>query len=166
MHSMRIGIDIGGVIIAQDTDEPDLFFSEDFLRAKPFPDCFETIRLLIEKFGKENVFIISKCGEKVQRKSREWLEHNHFFSITGFVPDHIHFCLERHEKAGIAERLQLNNFIDDRYTVLKYLLSLEQIERLILFSPNETEQGLSRSNPSDKILQVSSWEEVGEFLRL
>lgn len=166
MHSMRIGIDIGGVIIAQDTDEPDLFFSNDFLRAKPFPDCFEIIRLLIEKFGKENLFIISKCGEKIQRKSMEWLEHNQFFSITGFLPEHIHFCLERHEKAGIADRLQLNVFIDDRYTVLKHLLSLEQIERLILFCPNETEQGLNKSNPNNKILQVSSWGEVGEFLGL
>ncbi len=166
MHSMRIGIDIGGVIIAQDTDEPDLFFSNDFLRAKTFPDCFETIKLLIEKFGKENVFIISKCGEKVQRKSRDWLEHNQFFSSTGFLPGHIHFCLERHEKAGLAERLQLNIFIDDRYTVLKHLLPLEQIERLILFCPNETEQELSSSNPSDKILQVSSWEEVGKVLGL
>lgn len=47
-----------------------------------------------------------------------------------------------------------------------YLLPLEQIERLILFCPNETELGLSKSNPSDKILQVSSWEEVGLFLGL
>jgi uncharacterized HAD superfamily protein len=164
MQSMRIGIDIGGVIIAQDTDEPDLFFSEDFLRAKPFPDCFETIRRLIEKFGSENVFIISKCGEKVQRKSRQWLTHNHFFSITGFVPEHIHFCLERHEKAGIAENLELNIFIDDRYTVLTHLRLLEQIERLILFCPNDTEEELSRSNPHDKILQAVNWQDVGSIL--
>jgi hypothetical protein len=163
---MRIGIDIGGVIIAQDTDEPDLFFSDDFLRAKPFPNCFETIKILIEKFGSENVFIISKCGEKVQRKSREWLEYNQFFLMTGFVPEHIHFCLERYEKAGIAQTLHLTHLIDDRYTVLKHLLSLKQVERLILFSPNETEQGLSRSNPSNKILQVSSWDEVGKILEL
>ena len=66
---MRIGIDIGGVIIAQDTDEPDLFFSNEFLRAKPFDDCFETIKELITQIGFENVFIISKCGLVVQKKN-------------------------------------------------------------------------------------------------
>lgn len=157
---IKIGIDIGGVIISQDTDEPDLFFTEDFLRAKPFPNCFETIKRLIEKFGKENVFIISKCGEKVQKKSRQWLDYNHFFSITGFVPEHIHFCLERYEKAGIAQTLHLTHFIDDRYSVLKYMIDLPSIQRLILFCPNDTEKEASRSNPNDKILEVSNWEEI------
>ncbi len=162
---MRIGIDIGGVIIAQDTDEPDLFFSENFLRAKPFPNCFETIQALIKKYGEENIFIISKCGHAVQKKSTQWLEDKNFFSLTKFKRENINFCLERYEKAGIAESLNLNIFIDDRFSVLKYLLPLEQIEKLILFCPNDIEKELNKSNPNDKILRVESWGEVGKALR-
>lgn len=163
---MRIGIDIGGVIIAQDTDEPDLFFTDEFLRAKPFTNCFEIIQKLVEKFGQENIFIISKCGLAVQKKSIQWLKDKDFFSITGFDPANINFCFERHEKAPIAGRLNLNYFIDDRYSVIKYLLPIESIQRLILFCPNETEKELSINNPNDKILEVSSWEEIGEIFKL
>lgn len=163
---IKIGIDIGGVIIAQDTDDPDLFFTDSFLIAEPFENCFKTITRLVQNFGSENIFIISKCGEKVQKKSREWLEHKDFFRLTGFNPDHLNFCLERHEKAGIAQTLHLTHFIDDRYSVLKYMVDLPLIERLILFCPNDTEKEASRSNSNDKILEVDSWEEVGRVLLL
>jgi len=157
---MKIGIDIGGVIIAQDTDEPDLFFTEAFLNAKTFLDCFETIKHLVQSLGCENVFIISKCGESIQKKSREWLEHKNFFNITGFDPNNIYFCLERQEKAKIADKLGLTVFIDDRYTVLQYMLNSTQLNRLILFCPNSKEEELSKNNPNDKIIQMQSWKEV------
>jgi hypothetical protein len=165
MNSLtKIGIDIGGVIIAQDTDEPDLFFTNSFLNANPFTNCFEIIKKLINFYGKENIFIISKCGEKVQKKSLEWLEHKNFFSFTGFLSSNIYFCLERHEKASIAEKLNISVFIDDRYTVLKHMLISTQLQRLILFCPSESELELSLKNPNDKLLKLDTWEEVGKIL--
>ena len=163
---MRIGIDIGGVIIAQDIDEPDLFFTDNFLRAKSFPNCFETIKQFVTSYGKENVFIISKCGIVVQKKSMEWLESQSFFSVTGFDRENIHFCFARHEKASIANHLDLNVFIDDRYTVLKYMLTSEQPERLILFCPTKPEQDLNTAHPNNKIQQVESWEEIERLLKV
>ena len=157
---IKIGIDIGGVIIAQDTDEPDLFFTDAFLNAKTFPDCFETIKHLVQSIGRENVFIISKCGEIVQKKSREWLEHKDFFDITGFDPKNIYFCLERQDKAQIADKLGLTVFIDDRYTVLQYMLNSTQLKRLILFCPNSKEEELYQNNPNDKIIKLKNWEEI------
>lgn len=160
----RIGIDIGGVIIAQDTDDPDLFFTEAFLRAKPFPDSFEVIQALVQRFGRENVFILSKCGESVQKKSREWLADKNFFEFTGLDPQNLYFCLERYEKAGIAEQLGLTVFIDDRYTVLKYMIPSNQLKRLILFCPNTTENELSEMNPNDKIVKIKSWRDIETHL--
>ena len=65
---IKIGIDLGGVIISQDTDEPDLFFSNSFLKVEPFQNSFLIIQNMIQTIGQENVFIISKCGEKIQNK--------------------------------------------------------------------------------------------------
>lgn len=160
MSKNRIGIDIGGVIIAEDTDKPDLFFSSHFLKAKPVSNSFETIKELIDTFSSENIFIISKCGPEIQKKSLLWLEDNFFFQKTGFKRENINFCLHRNEKAIIAENLNLTHFIDDRYTVLKHFLPLSQIKQLFLFNPNVEEMRLMRSIPSNKITMISSWVEI------
>lgn len=163
-NKTRIGIDIGGVIIGQDTDEPDLFFSKKFLSAKPTPHCFETIKTIIDTFSNENVFIISKCGTDVQKKSIAWLEDKLFFTQTGFKRENIHFCLERQDKAIIAASLNLTHFIDDRYTVLMHMESLTTIEKLFLFNPNVEEEKLMISSHSKKTMKITSWLELKKML--
>ena len=160
---IKIGIDLGGVIISQDTDEPDLFFSDSFLKVEPFQNSFLIIQNMIQTIGQENVFIISKCGEKIQKKSIEWLEHKRFFEITKFNPKNIYFCLERYQKAEIAQTLHLTHFIDDRYSVLKYMIDLSDIQKLILFCPKDTERELSQKQSNPKIIELNNWIDINNF---
>lgn len=131
----RLGVDIGGVIIDKVNDRSDTsFFGPNFLQTTAVPevvDCLARCR----KAGWE-IHLVSKCGAKVQQKSRLWLEHHRFFEQTGIPAQNLHFCLTRPEKAPIARRLQLTHFVDDRLDVLEHLQDLPSIERLILFQPN------------------------------
>jgi len=137
---MSIGIDIGRVIIAQDTDAPDLFFGPRYLESRAVPGAFEAVRRIVEGYGAERVFLVSKCGATVERKSREWLQARNFFSETGMRFDHLRFVLHRHEKRGVCEELRIQDFVDDRFSVLKHLLDLEHSRRLILFDPMPEEE--------------------------
>ena len=60
----KIGIDIGRVIIKEDTDNPGLFFSEKYLETSPVENSFKSIVNIIDMFGKENVYLVSKYKEK------------------------------------------------------------------------------------------------------
>jgi hypothetical protein len=79
----RIGIDIGGVIIdrakskentTEDNDE-DTSFSANYLKTPAKEHSFESIAQLIKQLGKDNVFIVSKCGPSFRTKTLEWLEY-------------------------------------------------------------------------------------------
>jgi hypothetical protein len=122
MEKIRIGIDIGNVIIGGATELPDTsFFSDNFLATPPIPESFESIQLLAEEF---DVWLISKCGQKIQDRSLAWLEAYKFFEVTGVHPEQVIFCRQRKEKAPIAESLGLRVFIDDRVDIIS---SMEEI---------------------------------------
>ena len=135
IHS-KIGIDIGRVIIAGDTDQPNTFFSRDFLQAPAVQASIPAIARIALRHGPKNVFLVSKCGEATAERTLLWLHHQNFFVLTGIAPDQVFFCRERHEKQSICERLGIEVFIDDRFTVLQHLLHLKQ---LYLFDPTEVE---------------------------
>src|SRR5689334_22627413 len=110
---MILGIDVGGVIISREGDGGDTsFFSDNYLRTPSTKDCFEALSRTVPKF--DHTFIISKCGANVQRKTLEWMTANYFFHHTGIQRQNIFFCKARPEKAGIAERLGVTHYIDDR----------------------------------------------------
>ena len=161
---MKIGIDIGRVIIGGDTDKPDQFFSKDYLNATAVENAFESIKKLVDKYGKENIYLVSKCGESTQKKTLLWLEHTRFFEITGMHESNVYFCEERWQKSLICDEHGINIFIDDRYSVLEHLTNLHQ---LYLFNPNESE--LKRFNQlKDKkhIKLVMDWKELMGLLKL
>lgn len=124
---MRMGIDIGGVIV-QRAGLGDTSFEQEHLKTPPMPDAFETIARLASE---HDVWIISKCYPRMQRLSRQWLEHGRFFEITGVRRDRLLFCLKRPEKALIARELGLDAFIDDREDVLEAMVGV--VPRRILF---------------------------------
>lgn len=160
IHS-KIGIDIGRVIIAGDTDQPNTFFSRDFLEAPAVDDAIPTIAQLAARQGPENVFLISKCGEATAERSLLWLHHQNFFELTGIAPDQVYFCRERHEKRIFCDQLEIDMFIDDRYTVLQHLLHLPH---LFLFNPSEGElekyEQVKRKLRNLKLVQT--WKELAE----
>jgi hypothetical protein len=117
----RLGVDIGRVIIgggvvpgSSDTQ----FFSGDTARmlATPaVPGAFEALARLVPRF--EQVWLVSKCGERVQRHTRQWLDHHDFAARTGIPRDNIRFCLQRPEKAAHCAELGITHFVDDKLDV-------------------------------------------------
>jgi hypothetical protein len=115
----RLGIDIGRVIVAG--DGPDTSFvggsDDDALRAPPVEGAIEAIARLRAHY-EGRVWLVSKCGPRVEARTRRWLEQRRFFAATGVAPDHVRFCRTRPEKAPICLALGITCFIDDRQDVL------------------------------------------------
>ena len=156
-----IGIDIGGVIIKPAETEGDTsFFTDDYLATPMFDDAFETMaRLREERFG-EGIYIVSKCGPRVQQKSLDWLEHHDFYARTGLLRENIHFCRERKDKAPICEKLGISIFIDDRLDVLGHMSA---VETRIHFCGSERAR---RKNAAAKppYTRCDNWGEVATLL--
>jgi len=158
---MKIGIDIGGVIIDRSNDAEDTsLFGDNYLNAKPLDGAFASIKELAGV--PTEIHLVSKCGERVQKRSLEWLKHNDFYGMTGVLPERVHFCRERHEKRGICEELKLDVMIDDRLEVLSYLVDV--VGKLICFKPSLSE--VSRFwGKVPRVVLVSGWRDVVDELR-
>lgn len=140
MEKVRIGIDIGKVIIGGVSELPDTsFFSDNFLATPPIEDSFESIQLLAEEF---DIWLISKCGQKIQERSLVWLESYKFFEVTNVKPEQVVFCRKRNEKAPIAESLGLEVFIDDRVDIITSMEGV--VDHPILFSSWKETMGTLR----------------------
>jgi hypothetical protein len=120
-ESNILGIDIGRVIIHG--DGPDTSFvgagtNDEALRAPAMDGALEAIRRLTLRVGGHRVFLVSKCGPKVERRSLLWLEHHDFYGATGVPRENVRFCRDRAHKAPIARKLGVSLFVDDRIDVL------------------------------------------------
>jgi hypothetical protein len=152
--TVRVGADVGGVMTDQHrNDGTDTSFrSDNFLKTTPVDDAFESMRSLVQRYGAENVFIISKCGERIENKTRWWLAHHNLYTRYGFSPYNLYFCRERADKAPIAKELGLTHFVDDRRDVLAYMET--EVAHRLLFGPQETP--LPAVLPSGLIV-VNTW---------
>lgn len=155
-----IGIDIGNVIIGGDTDgaSPSMFTHE-YLKAAELPEAIETIAWLNQQspFG-GRVYLVSKCGENVQRKTLEWLAAKDFSKQTGIEDRKIRFCRARPDKAVIARELGLTHFVDDRLEILGYLARV-CAGGLFLFRGKEGEVQKHLRNLRF-VQRVESWREL------
>jgi hypothetical protein len=158
-----LGVDIGGVIISKVGGEADTSFSgTNYLETAEVPGALDVIKQLVDyRFG-ERVFLVSKCGPRVQAKTLRWLKHHHFFERTGVMPKHVRFCLERSDKEAICRKLGITYFIDDRVDVLQSLKSVPH-RFLLDFSPRESDRE-GRAASSSAIRIASRWSEIGEVL--
>jgi hypothetical protein len=151
-QGIRLGVDIGRVIIGGgvvpgggDTQ----FFSGDTARmlATPaVPGAFETLARLVPRF--ERVWLISKCGERVQRRSRQWLDHHDFSARTGIPRDNVRFCLARPDKAVHCAELGITHFVDDRLDVHRALRGV--VAHRFLFGPQS-------APPPDWVRHTPTW---------
>ena len=151
----RIGIDVGGVIInglANDNTDTS-FRGDNFMKTSAVPGVYDAVKQLIERYGAENVFIVSKCGAVIETKTRLWLAGNGFYAHTGFNPENLHFCIDRAGKAPIVQRLGITDFIDDKEEVLGYMDGI--VARRYLFGPQS-------SQPQDpaNLIVVGDWSET------
>lgn len=112
---MRIGIDIGNVIIGGGGE--DTFFTDNYLDTPEMEGAWGSIRAL--QYADHELHIISKCGRNTEAKSVHWLEANCFFTI---IQEHrTHFVRKRELKAPMAQALELKVFIDDREDIIESL---------------------------------------------
>jgi hypothetical protein len=153
MSTRRIGLDVGGVIIdAIGNDNTDTAFrSDNFMATTAVEGVYEAVRVLTDTFGKENVFIISKCGLVIEDKTRLWLEGTGFYRLTGFDPANLFFCRTRAEKAPIAAELRLTDFVDDHADVLGYMKGI--VSRRYLFGPQADQD----QSTTTGLIVVDTW---------
>jgi hypothetical protein len=127
-----LGIDFGRVISGGEGD--DTIFTDNFLETPELEGATETIARIKPMF--DDVVIISKCGPKIQRKTNLWLYHHRFFEKTDIDSDRLFFCRERSEKVGIAQRLGVTHYVDNRMDIIRSMIGV--VPNLFLFAPNVT----------------------------
>ncbi len=135
----KLGLDFGKVILGavRDGKADTSFLGTTFEQATQTPaseGAAEAVKELVGAFY-GNVWIVSKCGPSVERKTRGWLKHHDFYGATGLNPQNVRFCRKRHEKAPICEEIGITHFVDDRIDVLTPMQGI--VARLYLFGEQE-----------------------------
>jgi len=122
-----LGIDIGRVIIgaADSSGAADTSFisgsEEAALTTPATPGALDAIAELTRAFA-GRVWLVSKCGPRIQQLTLRWLSRWSFFERTGVSRDHVRFCLKRPEKRDHCLAIGATHFIDDRLDVLEHLV--------------------------------------------
>ena len=62
----RIAIDCGGVISVSDTDGRGDDMRRRLMAMVPSEACVRTVRAIVEVYGAEHVYVLSKCGHLTQ----------------------------------------------------------------------------------------------------
>ncbi|GLY31921.1 hypothetical protein [Kineosporia sp. NBRC 101731] len=155
-HQPRLGIDIGRVIIdgsAHPGGGDTAFFSgtEQIMLATPeMAGAFAAIARLTELF-EGRAWLVSKCGERVQQRSRRWLAAHDFHARTGIPPEHLRFCRERRDKRIHCLDLGLTHVVDDRPDV--HAAIADVVPHRYLFGPQ-------RPCVSGDATRVANWAET------
>lgn len=156
----RLGVDIGRVLIsAGDTGGDTSFIAgseEQALLTPPMPGAFDVLKELVPLF-EGRVWLVSKCGHKVQQRSLRWLQRWNFYRTTGVRPDRVLFCKERPQKADHCARHRITHFVDDRPDVLQHLRGL--VPWLYLYGPQ-------RHAPPVWCDHVENWRQVRAKVRV
>jgi len=124
-----LGIDIGRVIInaADASGASDTSFlsgsDEQALATSPSPGAFEAIAELTQAF-QGRVWLVSKCGPRIQKLTLRWLERHAFHRVTGVPEGQVRFCLKRPEKREHCLAIGATHFVDDRLDVLTHLVGV------------------------------------------
>jgi hypothetical protein len=157
---LRLGVDIGRVIIdgsSHPSGDDTAFFSggmDEVLRTPPVDGVFAVLPALVARFG-GRAWLISKCGERVQRRSLAWLEHHELYRRTGIPAGNVRFCRARPDKAIHCRELGITDFVDDRRDVLDALDGI--VARRYLFGPQ-------RRPAPPGVTPVPDWPAVAEAL--
>jgi hypothetical protein len=114
----RLGIDIGRVIIdgsAHPAGGDTAFFDGDeatMLATPEMPGAVDAIAALVPLFG-GRVWLVSKCGPRVQARTLRWLDGHDFYRRTGLPREQVRFCRTRPDKRIHCVQLGLTHFVDD-----------------------------------------------------
>ncbi|MEV5751908.1 hypothetical protein AB0L00_29165 [Actinoallomurus sp. NPDC052308] len=152
----RLGVDFGRVIqggVTEAGEEDTTFLGgglEQAMRTPATSGTFEVLPRLVARFG-GRAWVISKCGEGVQRRTLQWLDHHDFYRRTGIARGNVRFCRRRADKAGHCTELGITHMIDDRLGVHVALRGI--VPHLILFGPQPVE-------PPGWVRHAPTWADV------
>jgi tRNA(Leu) C34 or U34 (ribose-2'-O)-methylase TrmL len=135
----RLGIDIGRVII-DGSSHPHggdtAFFDGDeatMLATPEMAGAVASIQRLVAAFGGQ-VWLVSKCGPRVQARTLRWLAGHDFTARTGLPADQVRFCRARPDKRRHCQELALTHFVDDRLDVHEAIHGT--VDHQYLFGPH------------------------------
>lgn len=150
--SLHLGVDIGRVLCSGEGADTSFFAAsdEEALRTPEVPHALDALARLVPHLA-GRVWLVSKCGPRIQRRTLAWLSAIRFHERTGIPPNHVHFCRERKDKAPICARLGIDCFVDDRGDVLAAMDGI--VAHRILFGPQ-------RGPAPRACLAAPTWREV------
>jgi len=156
---MKLGIDVGRVLISPGNEsKPDTSFIggslEDALNTPPYEGMFDVLPALVSRFD-GNVWIVSKCGPRIQARTLQWFDRHRFFERTGIDSRNVRFCLKRPDKALHCREVAITHFIDDRSDVLEAMLGV--VSNLYLFGPQRAQAALGMRH-------LANWKDVAREL--
>lgn len=146
---MRIGIDFG-MTIGEIGDDP-------------IPDSFSIIKMIIHKYKKQNVLIISKAKQEMQEKILDWLESHKFYQTTGFDSNNLFFVDNYEDKRTIIIEKSINVFVDDTYKVIKSIMDLDSLKYIIFFHQRPSNEQFLEMFPvqyRSKIVITTHWNKI------
>jgi hypothetical protein len=157
----RLGIDIGRVIISgvgHPSGADTAFFDGDEAAMLATPEvagAVEAIGRLVELFD-GRVWLVSKCGRRVQERTLRWLDGHDFYARTGLARDHVRFCVARADKRGHCVELGLTHFVDDRVDVHEAIHGTVRCQYLF---------GRTSDKAPGYVVRVASWPVLERFIR-
>ncbi len=152
-----LGLDIGRVIIdpRDPGGAPDTGFlagdHDGAMAVQPADGAIEVTSDLVRRAA-GRVWLVSKAGPRIERRTRDWLEHHAFCARTGLDPTHLRFCRERADKRGICEALAIDAFVDDRADVLAAMAGA--VAHRLLYGPDAA----AHADPA--LVCVRDWRDV------
>ncbi|GAA4229445.1 hypothetical protein GCM10022254_21880 [Actinomadura meridiana] len=136
----RLGVDFGRVIhggLLAPGDDDTAFLSGSFEEALASPatdGVYEVLPGLVEAFA-GRAWIISKCGDRVRKRTLAWLDHHDFYTRTGLRRENVRFCRKRPEKALHCAEIGITHMIDDRLDVHRAIREI--VPYRYLFGPEK-----------------------------
>lgn len=158
MNTLRpiLGIDFGGVIndgASHPSGDDTAFLSGGYEAAMSTPIMKGAVDLIarLSRALQGRVWVISKCGPRIQERTEQWLRFHNFFEQVGVNELQIRFCRHRAEKAIHCRDLGVTHFVDDRSDVLDHLVGI--VEYRFLF-------GSRGASASRDYIRVKDWSEA------
>ena len=148
----KIGFDFGKTIGITDDE-------------KPYKNSFNVIKMIIDKLGADNVYIISKAKVEMKEKISQWLIDRNFFDVTNFNISNVYFVDEYEDKRILVDKLQINIFVDDSVKIIRCLIDSPVIKKLVWFNGNNK---LIKDLPSkyrERIIITHQWGKLYKIIK-
>ncbi len=107
----------------------------------PVAGAREGVQMLLAAFGRENIFVVSRCSEEAEAPLAAWLVSAGFAGggENQIDPRNVRFCRERAGKANILGGIGAIAHVDDRAEVLIATAGLATLRLRVLFAPSRGE---------------------------